>query len=260
MKKRPNKEFFGVSTAPTAPRGQNGFTWLFVTICNIALCLAVVATSCEKSQIEESEQKRDTTLYVSGANGMVGAYELNESVFNLVSNQALYNQIRYVYIESNEDFNKMNAQIFGQYTIIMCDGVEKKVDFKGKGKVNPETGEQADIDRWNSWGFTAAPVYVQHDTRYVFNQDYIDEIYPTDKIKASSDSIEVRDVCLIPNKHFKNFQTNNITIMINNVLRPAIEVSQKVKGEGNFEFRPGVATATDSTWLVKHGWTVNHTK
>ena len=107
---------------------------------------------------------------------------------------------------------------------------------------------------------TAAPIYVQHDTRYVFNQDYIDEIYPTDKIKASSDSTEVRYVYLVPNKHFKNFQTNNITIMIDNVLRPAIGVSQKVKGEGNFEFTPGVVTVTDSTWLVKQGWTVNRTK
>ena len=99
---------------------------------------------------------------------------------------------------------------------------------------------------------------VQHDTTYTFNKHDVSNINPTDKIKASADSIGVRYIYIVPTGHFINFISHNVTYMITNNLKPAIAAAKgKGKGKGNFEFSPGVATAADSIWLVKQGWTVN---
>ena len=98
---------------------------------------------------------------------------------------------------------------------------------------------------------------VQHDTTYTFNKNDGSNISPN-KIKASADSVEVRYIYLVPTGHFRNFISHNVTYMITNNLKPAIAAAKgKGKGKGNFEFNPEVATTTDSTWLVKQGWTVN---
>ena len=95
---------------------------------------------------------------------------------------------------------------------------------------------------------------VQHDTTYTFNKHDVSNINPTDKIKASADSIGVRYIYIVPTGHFINLDAKNIAYMITNNLKPAIAAAG---GKGNFEFKPGAATVSDSIWLIKQGWTIN---
>jgi hypothetical protein len=96
-----------------------------------------------------------------------------------------------------------------------------------------------------------------HETSYYFDQDGCDDIVPTTKIKASADSVEVSNVYIVPRGTFESFGKNNISNMKKNALEPAVDVSPKVKGKGNLEFKPGVVLAEDSLWFVANGWTVN---
>jgi hypothetical protein len=97
----------------------------------------------------------------------------------------------------------------------------------------------------------------QHNTTYTFNQDDSSNIDPTDKIKASADSASVCNVYLVPTGQWMNFSGKNISAWVERGLKPAIGVSPKVRGKGNFEFKPGVIEQSDSLWLVQQGWTVN---
>jgi len=98
---------------------------------------------------------------------------------------------------------------------------------------------------------------VQHDTTYEFNQDNAFDVCTSSKIKASADSAQVRYVYLLTTGTWVNFGSKNIPRMIDLWFKPAIEVSPKVKGKGNFEFKPGIAAPADSLWFVQNGWTVN---
>ncbi len=53
--------------------------------------------------------------------------------------------------------------------------------------------------------------------------------------------------------------SSDIQRLRNQFLEPAINYSPKVFGRGNFSFMPGEASKVpdDSTWFVKHGWTLN---
>ncbi|MDR0427409.1 MAG: hypothetical protein LBH12_02275 [Dysgonamonadaceae bacterium] len=97
----------------------------------------------------------------------------------------------------------------------------------------------------------------QHDTKYMFSKYDFSNIMPTDKIKASADSAQVRNIYLVTEEEWTNLADRNINNMINNVFKPAKKVSLKVKGKGNLKFKLGVINPADSLWLVQFGFTVN---
>ena len=43
------------------------------------------------------------------------------------------------------------------------------------------------------------------------------------------------------------------------LLQPTMEISPKMRGQGDFDFKLGAASKvpTDSLWFVKNGWTIN---
>lgn len=85
-----------------------------------------------------------------------------------------------------------------------------------------------------------APIIVPMVRAYA-KQEYIDSVYITATGQWGHCAIE------------------DITNLRLKVLEPAINGSEKVHGRGNFEFYPGLASKVpdDSTWFVKHGWTLN---
>ena len=80
------------------------------------------------------------------------------------------------------------------------------------------------------------------------------------KIMDSKEYPSIRTIYIVPKEGiWNNALSNNILIMRNKVLQPTIELSPKVRGKGDFNFRPGEASKVpeDSLWFVQHGWTIN---
>ena len=69
----------------------------------------------------------------------------------------------------------------------------------------------------------------------------------------------IKNVYLVPTKHWDSYVAGNITFMRNNFLQPRLDISPKISGRGNFDFVLGEASKVpnDSLWFVKNGWTIN---
>ena len=67
-------------------------------------------------------------------------------------------------------------------------------------------------------------------------------------------------IYLVPEYRWDDFSNpKGITNLRKNILEPAINLSPKIWGRGDFNFRPGLASQVpaDSLWYVQHGWTIN---
>ena len=98
------------------------------------------------------------------------------------------------------------------------------------------------------------------DVEIVFNQDEL-KLVKKDAIQEilnSKGANNIRNIYLIPEEGtWDNF--SGVQAMRNNVLQPSIDLSPKVRGKGDFNFRVGAASEVpeDSLWFVQHGWTIN---
>lgn len=77
------------------------------------------------------------------------------------------------------------------------------------------------------------------------------------------DSVRGRNVkiYLVPQYNWALFSDPSVITNLRKILlEPAINLSPKISGKGDFNFRTGVASQVpaDSLWLVQHGWTINN--
>lgn len=96
------------------------------------------------------------------------------------------------------------------------------------------------------------------DVNVFFQQAGYEDIQ-VEKIRKIASQPDVRTIYLIPQGDWENLSSLNISNIRKNALQPAIEVSDKVTGCGNFEFKPGVPSEVkeDSLWYTMHNWTIN---
>ncbi len=81
--------------------------------------------------------------------------------------------------------------------------------------------------------------------------------------KAYADSHNIKNVYIVAEPvGWENHSAENVTELCQEVLKPTVDYSPKIKGKGDFNFKPGVASQVpaDSLWLVQHGWTINKQK
>ena len=103
-----------------------------------------------------------------------------------------------------------------------------------------------------------------HNTTYTFNPDDYSQINPTDKIRASADSVLVDTVFLkVMDGTDAAWASRSINGVITYQLGPAFAVSNKVYGKGAFN---KVSTDTETLhylsaenelWLKQRGYVVN---
>jgi len=155
------------------------------------------------------------------------------------------------------DMEKATETMEGTYDLIQQ---HNSNEVTATGPIDPWEMSAANAGKWTSWGFENKTNDPRHDVTYTFGIGNWGEIKPTDKIEEAAANSLVRDIHLVPSGHFLNYSPTNINNIINNTLRPAVEVSPKVKGKGNLEFWPGNASVNDSLWFVANGWTVNQTQ
>ena len=94
----------------------------------------------------------------------------------------------------------------------------------------------------------------------VFNQDQLKPVTTEaiQEILNSKDAATIRTIYLVPEEGtWSNFST--VSLLRTRVLEPTLKLSPKVKGKGDFNFKPGWASKVpeDSLWYVQHGWTIN---
>lgn len=70
---------------------------------------------------------------------------------------------------------------------------------------------------------------------------------------------EIRSIYLIAVRHWDSFSAKNISLLRINFFQKRIEMSSKIRGRGDFDFKLGEASKVpeDSLWFVQQGWTIN---
>ncbi|MCH5335236.1 MAG: hypothetical protein J1D86_05480 [Alistipes sp.] len=99
------------------------------------------------------------------------------------------------------------------------------------------------------------------DIEVVFNQrDFspikLDAIL---EILNSKKAAEIRTVYLVADGNWSAQGSAELNWLRCTYLEPAINLSPKVKGKGDFNYAVGQASKVpeDSLWIVQHGWTIN---
>ncbi len=85
------------------------------------------------------------------------------------------------------------------------------------------------------------------------------EIFETNAIQEALDQPDVDTVYLVATGGWGNMWASNIKRFVELGLRPAINLSPKVRGKGDFDFFPGQPSRVpeDSLWITQQGWTIN---
>ena len=98
-----------------------------------------------------------------------------------------------------------------------------------------------------------------HDVVVEFDETNLNEQLNKEKLQKLANDKSVRYIYLMPIKHWDGWDDNGIIILRKGLLQPTMEISSKMRGQGDFDFRLGAASKipTDSLWYVKNGWTIN---
>lgn len=117
-------------------------------------------------------------------------------------------------------------------------------------------------------GLATATIFTgcDKDDETIPNRDVEIPFYNDNRTQATYFQIEqaaaqpdVRYIYLVPQGTWSTCVEHNIQYLRNYWLEPRMQVSDKVRGRGNFDFRVGAASKIpyDSLWYVNHGWTIN---
>ena len=98
-----------------------------------------------------------------------------------------------------------------------------------------------------------------HDVVVEFDNMNLNEQLNKEKLQKLANDKSVRYIYLMPIKHWDGWVDHNIVALRKGLLQPTIEISPKMRGRGDFDFRLGAASKIpiDSLWFVKNGWTIN---
>ena len=80
-----------------------------------------------------------------------------------------------------------------------------------------------------------------------------------EKLQELANDKSVKTIYLTPIKHWDGLAAHNIVALRKGLLQPTIEISPKMRGRGDFDFKLGAASKVpdDSLWFVQQGWTIN---
>ena len=102
------------------------------------------------------------------------------------------------------------------------------------------------------------PITPTRDVELMFvKEDF--NIFESGVIRDLAEQPDIRTVYLVPDGSWVAYGHLNIYDLVNDYLRPAINISPKVRGKGDFNFWPGAASLVpqDSLWITQQGWTIN---
>ena len=144
--------------------------------------------------------------------------------------------------------------------------MDKSPKLRGRGNFNFLPGEASKSQTDSLWyienGWTinqpTQPDPTKHDDiLFVFRNasNNLDRNLLTTFI----DDTITKKIYLVPMGHWKQYDLDSISYLYHEVLEAKMEMSPKIRGRGDFDFKPGEASKsiTDSLWFVGNGWTIN---
>lgn len=102
------------------------------------------------------------------------------------------------------------------------------------------------------------PITPTRDVELMFvKEDF--NIFESGVIRDLAEQPDIRTVYLVPDGSWIVYGQVSVHDLVNDYLRPAINISPKVRGKGDFNFWPGAASLVpqDSLWITQQGWTIN---
>ena len=98
-----------------------------------------------------------------------------------------------------------------------------------------------------------------HDVVIEFDFMNLNEQLNKENLQELANDKSVKNIYLTPIKHWNGWQAASITVLRKALLQACLEMSPKMRGRGDFDFKVGEASKvpTDSLWFVKNGWTIN---
>lgn len=98
-----------------------------------------------------------------------------------------------------------------------------------------------------------------HDVVIEFDESNLNEQLNKEKLQELANDKSVKNIYLTPIKHWDGWAAHNIVALRKGLLQPTIEISPKMRGQGDFDFKLGAASKVpdDSLWFVQQGWTIN---
>lgn len=92
-----------------------------------------------------------------------------------------------------------------------------------------------------------------------FDDIRLNEQLNKEKLQELANDKSVKTIYLTPIKHWDGWDDNGIIILRKGLFQPTMEISSKMRGRGDFDFKLGAASKVpdDSLWFVQQGWTIN---
>ena len=97
------------------------------------------------------------------------------------------------------------------------------------------------------------------DVDIVFNDINRNEVLTMQKLQEYANDKTIRTIYLVPTDHWDGYLAPHLPIMRKSYFQPRFDISPKIRGRGNFDFKLGEASKVpeDSLWFIKQGWTIN---
>ena len=98
-----------------------------------------------------------------------------------------------------------------------------------------------------------------HDVVVEFDDIRLNEQLNKEKLQELANDKSVKTIYLTPIEHWDGWAVNGINALRKGLLQPTMEISPKMRGRGDFDFKLGAASKVpdDSLWFVQQGWTIN---
>lgn len=98
-----------------------------------------------------------------------------------------------------------------------------------------------------------------HDVEIVFDSEIAEEVLTFKVLQDYASDKTIKTIYLIPTGHWNGNIAANITQMRKRFFQPRMELSPKIRGRGDLDFKLGEASKVpeDSLWYVQQGWTIN---
>lgn len=98
--------------------------------------------------------------------------------------------------------------------------------------------------------------------RYSLITDQYDlESPPSELMISYIKNPQIRTIYIVPitNGGWSTYNKELIPLLKEKFLMPTLNLSPKVRGKGDFNFKPGEASKVpnDSLWYIENGWTIN---
>lgn len=93
-----------------------------------------------------------------------------------------------------------------------------------------------------------------------FTPQNVDVVLSDNTLQYYATDESIRAIYLVPGGNWDKYTASDIHDLSQKIAALRANITPKITGRGNFNFKPGEASRVpnDSLWIVRNGWTINH--